>query len=44
VLSLNGVRVSNLAHLVQLVDGCTEPYLHFDLDYAQKVRTHCADL
>lgn len=37
VVSLNGVKVSNMEHLVQLVDDCSEEYLHFDLDYNQKV-------
>jgi hypothetical protein len=37
VVALNGVKVSNMQHLVSLVDGCSEDYLHFDLDYNQKV-------
>jgi hypothetical protein len=37
VVALNGVKVSNMRHLVALVDGCSEDYLHFDLDYNQKV-------
>jgi len=35
---MNGVKVINMAQLVQLVDACTEPFLHFHLDYDQKVR------
>jgi hypothetical protein len=38
VLSLNGTKLINMAQLVQLVDSCTEPFLHFHLDYDQKVR------
>ncbi|KAF8056110.1 DEGP9 [Scenedesmus sp. PABB004] len=37
VVALNGVKVRNVAELAALVDGCDEPYLHFDLDYNQKV-------
>jgi hypothetical protein len=37
VLSLNGTKVINMAQLVELVDSCTEPFLHFHLDYEQKV-------
>ncbi|KAF6252023.1 trypsin-like cysteine/serine peptidase domain-containing protein [Scenedesmus sp. NREL 46B-D3] len=37
VVALNGVKVANMRHLVDLVDGCSEDYLHFDLDYNQKV-------
>jgi hypothetical protein len=37
VVALNGVKVSNMRHLVSLVDGCSDDYLHFDLDYNQKV-------
>jgi hypothetical protein len=37
VVALNGVKVSNMRHLVALVDGCSEEYLHFDLDYNQMV-------
>lgn len=37
VLSLNGTKVINMAQLVQLVDTCSEPFLHFHLDYDQKV-------
>eukprot|EP00775_Hariotina_reticulata_P010689 gene10689-10847_t len=36
VKSLNGTKVRNMQHLVQLVDSCEEQYLHFDLDYNQK--------
>jgi hypothetical protein len=41
VLSLNGTKVINMAQLVELVDSCTEPFLHFHLDYEQKV---CLDV
>lgn len=37
VASLNGQKIYNLAQLVQLVDSCKDEYLHFDLDYNQKV-------
>jgi hypothetical protein len=37
VVALNGVKVTNMQHLVSLVDGCSDDYLHFDLDYNQKV-------
>jgi hypothetical protein len=39
VLSLNGTKVINMAQLVSLVDSCSEPFLHFHLDYDQKVGT-----
>jgi len=38
VKALNGTKVQNMQHLVQLVDCCEQQYLHFDLDYNQKVR------
>jgi hypothetical protein len=44
VVALNGVKVSNMQHLVSLVDGCSEDYLHFDLDYNQKVRCSTMEL
>lgn len=37
VVSLNGSKITNLAQLVGLVDSCRDAYLHFDLDYSQKV-------
>ncbi|WIA23171.1 hypothetical protein OEZ86_010064 [Tetradesmus obliquus] len=37
VVALNGVKVVDMRHLVSLVDGCSDEYLHFDLDYNQKV-------
>jgi hypothetical protein len=37
VVSLNGTRVVNMRQLVALVDACREPFLHFTLDYDQKV-------
>lgn len=37
VETLNGVKVNNMRDLVRLVDECEDGYLHFDLDYNQKV-------
>jgi hypothetical protein len=37
VLQLNGKRILNMKDLVAAVDSCKEEYLHFDLDYNQKV-------
>lgn len=37
MVSLNGVKVNNLAGLVAAVDGCTAPFLDFQLDYNLKV-------
>eukprot|EP00877_Chromochloris_zofingiensis_P004183 jgi/Chrzof1/13766/Cz08g11120.t1 len=37
VVALNGEKIQNMHHLVKLVDACTSEYLHFDLDYNQKV-------
>jgi len=37
VLRFNGVAVRNLAHLAQLVAGCTEPFMRFDLEYNEIV-------
>jgi hypothetical protein len=37
VLQLNGKRIVNMRDLVAAVDSCREEYLHFDLDYNQKV-------
>lgn len=37
VVALNDQKIYNMQDLVKAVDGCTEPYLHFDLDYNQKV-------
>ncbi len=37
-MSLNGKKVNNLLHLVQMVDGCKDaPFLDFALDYNQRV-------
>lgn len=40
VVALNGEKIQNMHHLVKLVDACTSEYLHFDLDYNQKVRLY----
>lgn len=37
VRALNGQRITNLKQLVALVEGCRERFLHFDLDYNQKI-------
>ncbi len=37
MVSLNGQPIHDLAELVARVDGCSEPYLHFDLQYNIKV-------
>lgn len=37
VLALNGQKIHSLRRLVNLVDSCKDKYLHFDLDYNQKV-------
>ncbi|CAD7704517.1 unnamed protein product [Ostreobium quekettii] len=37
VLALNGQKIHSLRTLVDLVDSCKDKYLHFDLDYNQKV-------
>ncbi|CAG9461655.1 unnamed protein product [Pedinophyceae sp. YPF-701] len=37
VRKVNGEKVDNLAHLVDLVDGCKDKYLRLDLEYNQVV-------
>lgn len=37
VTHVNGQRVMNLRHLVQLVESCKQKYIELDLDYYQKV-------
>ena len=34
---LNGQKILNMKDLVKAVDSCSSDYLHFDLDYNQKV-------
>ncbi|KAI8465037.1 MAG: trypsin-like cysteine/serine peptidase domain-containing protein [Monoraphidium minutum] len=36
-VTFNGEKIYNLAQLVKLVDACADEYLHFDLDYNQKI-------
>ena len=37
VVGVNGTAVRNLRHLVELVEGCKDPFLRFDLDYGQLI-------
>jgi hypothetical protein len=37
VSQLNGQKILNMKDLVKAVDSCSSDYLHFDLDYNQKV-------
>jgi hypothetical protein len=37
VLSCNGTRIINLAHLAQLVTSCTSDYITFEADYNEVI-------
>lgn len=50
VRKLNGKVINNLPELMCLVEGCKDPYLHFDLDHNSvssllaRIRHTCARL
>lgn len=40
LVSVNGVKIKNLAHLAQIVDSCTDTFVRFDLERERYCPSH----